>query len=114
MKTILFYVALGIAVSIYILQKIHIALPFWINNYVNDFLTLPLVLTIGLYCVQKIKKETIVLPLPLVLFIAFGYSIYFEWYLPQHHTRYTADWLDCVMYFCGAIVFYKLQSVSSE
>ncbi|MDR0228720.1 MAG: hypothetical protein LBI72_06605 [Flavobacteriaceae bacterium] len=115
MKTLLFYTALGIAISIYLLQKNHIVLPLWVNNYVNDFLTLPLVLTLGLYLIRKIKREhTLKLPLLLVLLTAFAYSIYFEWYLPQYHIRYTGDWWDCVMYFCGAIVFYKLQSVSSE
>ncbi|MCA4806882.1 hypothetical protein [Myroides odoratimimus] len=111
MKKTLFYIALSISVVIYVLQKSHIALPAWVNNYVNDFLTLPLVLSICQYILRKLKKQAdLLLPLSLILFVALYYSVYFEWYLPQHNPRYTGDWLDCVMYFSGAGVFYLLNN----
>ncbi|QQU02533.1 hypothetical protein [Myroides odoratus] len=114
MKKILFFIALGIAISIYLLQQTQLHLPFWINNYVNDFLFLPLVLTSCLFVVRKIKQEqALYLSLPLILGVAFFYSVYFEWYLPQHNPRYTGDWKDCLLYFFGAFIFYVLQYYNS-
>jgi len=115
MKRILFYIALCIALSIYLLQHKGFVLPNWINNYVNDFLTLPLVLSLGLFVIRKIRNEpSVQLPFLLVISIALFYSLYFEWYLPQHNHRYTSDWLDCVLYFAGAILFYFLQKSSKQ
>ena len=111
MKSLLFYTTLALSLLIYSLQREHVALPTWVNNYVNDFLTLPLVLSICQYILRKLKKQTdLLLPLSLILFVALYYSVYFEWYLPKHNPRYTGDWLDCVMYFSGAGVFYLLNN----
>lgn len=110
MKKILFYIALCLASTLYFLQKLQVPIPAWLNNYVNDFLVLPLVLSICLYSVQKIKKDQqIRLSLPLIAVITLMYCFYFEWYLPQHNARYTADYFDCLLYFGGAFVFYLLQ-----
>ena len=71
---------------------------------------MPVVLTVCLKVVHLIKKDTSIrLPLALVLTLTSFYSIYFEYYMPLVETRYTADWLDVVMYFAGAMVFYILQ-----
>ncbi|EHQ43551.1 hypothetical protein [Myroides odoratus] len=114
MKKILFFIALGIAITIYLLQQTQLHLPLWVNNYVNDFLFLPLVLTSCLFVVRKIKQEqTLHLSLLLILSVAFFYSVYFEWYLPQHNPRYTGDWMDCLLYFFGAFIFYVLQHYNS-
>ncbi len=106
MRKILFYLALGMATTIYLLQQMDYVLPAWINNYVNDFLTLPLVLGICLFLARKIKRNPqLQLPLPLLLVITLFYCFYFEWYLPKHNPRYTGDWIDCLLYFAGAMVF---------
>lgn len=85
-------------------------MPWWVNFYVNDFLCMPVVLTISLKAVQFLKKDfSIRLPLLLVLTLTSFYAIYFEYFLPQVEARYTADWLDVVMYFSGALIFYILQ-----
>lgn len=113
MRKTLFYIALGIAVVIYWCQQTGQALPAWINNYVNDFLTLPLVLGICLFIARKMKRTPkLQLPLPLILIITLFYCFYFEWYLPQHNSRYTGDWIDCLLYFAGAMVFYFLNTPS--
>lgn len=115
MRKILFYLALVLACSIYGLQQIQYPMPSWINNYVNDLLTLPLVLSICLVAARRIKKEQqLQLPLPLILGITLFYCIYFEWYLPQHNSRYTGDWVDCCLYLVGALFFYILHKKTQK
>ncbi len=90
-------------------------LPDWIIFYLNDFLVMPLVLTICLVLVRWIKKEPgIRLSLFTVLSLATLYSIYFEVLLPEVTLRYTADPVDVLLYFAGAILFFFLQEPDSS
>ena len=115
MRKVLFFIALGIAATLYFLQQLQGPIPQWINNYVNDFLILPLVLSICLVVVRKLKRDaTLQLSLPLILAVTLFYCIYFEWYLPQHHPRYTGDWVDCLLYFSGSFLFYALHNLKSK
>lgn len=85
-------------------------MPRWVRFYVNDLLCMPVVLSICLKMVHFIKQDnSIRLPLLLILLLTSLYSVYFEYYLPLVEPRYTADWLDVVMYFSGALLFYWLQ-----
>jgi len=34
------------------------------------------------------------------------YSFYFEYYLPKYNPRYTADLIDALLYFSGALTFF--------
>ncbi len=112
---IFFFNAVFIFLSIYILNSAEIDMPTWITSYVNDFLCMPVVLTICLKILHYIKKDTtILLPLLPILILTSFYSFYFEWYMPQVETRYTADWVDVIMYFGGALLFYSLQFVSTK
>lgn|SRR5690606_30498648 len=96
--------------TILTLQYLQTDLPNWIQFYVNDFLCMPVVLTICLTVVHYIKKDfSIRLSLFTVLSLTIIYSVYFEWYLPQVKTRYTADIMDVIMYFSGSLLFYFLQ-----
>lgn len=107
---IFFYLSLFIFFSILLLQHFAVPLPRWVVFYVNDFLCMPVVLTISLKVVHLIKKDTSIrLPMALVLTLTSFYAIYFEYYMPLVEPRYTADWLDVVMYFAGALIFYVLQ-----
>lgn len=107
---IFFYISLVIFFSILILIQLEISIPRWVRFYVNDFLCMPVVLTISIKAVHLIKKDdSIRLPLLLVLTLTSLYSVYFEYYLPMVEPRYTADWIDVVLYFSGAMVFYLLQ-----
>lgn len=71
---------------------------------------MPVVLTISLKVVHLVTKDiSLRLPLALVLTLTLFYAVYFEYYMPLVESRYTADWLDVVMYFAGALIFYVLQ-----
>lgn len=107
---IFFLFAVFIFLSILSLLYFNMNLPEWVTSYVNDFLCMPIVLTICLKAVHIIKKDKSTrLDLFTIASLTTFYSVYFEWYLPQVEPRYTADWLDVVMYFTGALVFYYLQ-----
>lgn len=105
-----FIILFGVFLVIYTLQKFQIPLPSWINNYVNDFLCMPVVLSICLAVIRTLKKDNkLFLPLSAIVSLTIFYAIYFEYYLPKVNVRYTADWLDVLLYFFGAGVFYLFQ-----
>lgn len=102
-----------VACGIFALQKSGIYLPGILNNYANDLLCLPLVLGFITFVIRQLKKDTdFQLPLFFVVLMALYYSIYFECYLPIHNPRYTADWIDALLYFVGAFAFYGYQRVT--
>lgn len=112
---IFFFNAVFIFLTLSILNSAEIDMPTWITSYVNDFLCMPVVLTICLKIVCFIKKDTaVLLPILPILTLTSFYAIYFEWYMPQVEMRYTADWVDVIMYFGGALLFYSLQFIRSK
>ncbi|MFD2562134.1 hypothetical protein [Aquimarina rubra] len=99
-----------VALVIYSFQQLNIDLPILIQNHVNDFLCMPIVLYVCQFIVRKLKSdENMILPLPLLMVVTMGYSLYFEWYLPKHMIRYTSDWLDVALYFLGMLFFYWIE-----
>lgn len=83
-----------------------------IHSYLDDLLCFPIVLTLGLAMYRYFKPDYKLSRLhiwPVVLI----YSIYFEWYLPQNSTAYTADALDILMYVLGALIFQRFINRSS-
>lgn len=106
-----FWIFLVIAISIYLLQQLEITIPAFFQNYLNDLLCMPLVLSVCQYTVRKLKSDTLIsLPVPLLILVTIGYATYFEWYLPQYDDRYTADWVDVLMYFIGMFFFYVVEN----
>ena len=92
------------------LSHLEVNLPLWVNFYLNDLLCMPIVFWICIKAVHIIKGDNqIHLDLFTILSLTTFYAVYFEWYLPRVELRYTADWLDVVMYFNGAFLFYYLQ-----
>lgn len=107
MRRILYIAACGIALWIYSWQQLGLPLLGWINNYVNNFLCLPLVLGGITQVVRWIRKDpNFQFPLLFPLAMAAYYSIFFEALLPRFHSRYTADWLDVGLYFLGSLCFH--------
>jgi hypothetical protein len=95
------------AVLIYTMQQLSFPLPAVINNYVNDLLCLPLLLGAMEFIIKWLKKDKFFkFPISFVILLASYYSIYFEYYLPKVNPRYTADWIDVILYFLGGLIFY--------
>lgn len=98
-----------VGMLIYILQRLEIPLPLIINNYLNDVLSIPLTLFIILGVVRTWRGKGYLLSVPMIISVVVYYSIYFEYYLPLHNSRYTADLLDVSCYCLGGILFYFIQ-----
>jgi hypothetical protein len=104
---LLYFVLLLIAVTIYFMQRLQLPLPALINNYVNDLLCLPLVLGAITYVIRSLKKDaSFELPIGFIVVLAGFYSFYFECYLPQFNSRYTADFIDVILYFTAGFAFF--------
>lgn len=92
------------------LQYQNIALPSFIQHHLNDLLCLPIILTLGLFLVRKIKRDAqLELSIWHILGMCIFYALYFEYYLPQKSIMYTADPVDALMYFIGGVIFYVLR-----
>lgn len=98
-----------IATIVYIFQRIAIPLPTIINNYLNDLLAIPLTCWTILLLIRLLKKQNFILSPLMIIAVTLYFSIYFEWYLPQHHHRYTGDYLDVLCYSAGGIIYFLLQ-----
>jgi hypothetical protein len=97
----------ALALLIYTMQRLQYPLPPLINNYVNDLLCLPLLLAAMEFLIIRLKKDKYFkFPLGFVIFLAIYYSVYFEYYLPKVNPRYTADWIDVILYVVGGLTFY--------
>ncbi|MDX1277487.1 hypothetical protein [Oceanihabitans sediminis] len=110
LKHPIFYLSVLIATIIYILQRLEVPIPNWINFYVNDFLCMPIVLSLCLAVLRIFKKtETLYVPLFVVLALTSYFAVYFEWLMPKVNSRYTRDILDIGLYFLGGLLFYRFQ-----
>lgn len=110
MLTYYFIASVVIGSLIYIAQKLLIKLPTFVNNYVNDFLIIPIVLTICLFVLRWSRNDkNYQVSLGVIFYICVLYSVLFEVILPKYYTRYTTDVLDVILYFAGGFVFFVLQ-----
>jgi len=106
-KKVLYVVLSVIALTIYVMQRSGFQLPSLINNYVNDLLYLPLTLGAITYVIRRLKKDSYFeLSIGFIVLLAIYSSFYFEYYLPQINSRYSADFIDVVLYFIGGFAFY--------
>ena len=110
-KRIIYIIMALTALSVYSMQKLNVSLPKFVNNYVNDLLCMPLVLGLLTFLIRYFKKDKYFsFLLAFVLLLATYYSIYFEYYLPKINPRYTADWIDVLLYFFSSIAFFIFQN----
>lgn len=107
----LIYLGMAVlALLIYTMQRLNIPLPTLINNYFNDLLCLPLLLAAMEFIIKRLKKDKYFkFPIGFVIFLASYYSVYFEYYLPKVNPRYTADWIDVLLYFAGGLTYYCIE-----
>src|SRR5690554_3461051 len=112
LKILHWYILVSLVVffCVQLLKYFSIAAPKWVFNHLNDFLTIPLVATVGLHGVWLLKKDySIRLDIFTIFSLVAFYSVFFEYYLPQQSHRYTGDIWDVVCYCLGGVVFYVLQ-----
>lgn len=108
-----FIFSLIIGTLIYIAQKTKIQLPNIINNYVNDFLIIPIILIPSLFILQWSRSDkNYRISFWVIIYICSLYALLFEFLIPKYHPRYTADLIDVILYFAGGFVFYYLQNVT--
>lgn len=85
----------------------HTPIPI-LNNWLTDFVFLPLVIHFSQVIVILAfgYSNKTIYSLRLMLIYAMYVSIFFEYFAPKVTSYNTADWMDVLAYFSGAI-FYK-------
>ncbi len=87
--------------------------PIFVNNYLSDFVCMPIILTLSCVGVRVIKAlPNFVLNRSMIFGMTAFYAILFEFILPTQSKLYTSDPWDVVMYFSGAILFYQFQRLN--
>ena len=99
-----------ISMVVYMFQKLNIALPKLINNYLNDGIAMLFVLKIVDVVVYNIYQKQLARNIKYVIGIVLYFSFIFEYLYPMFHSRYTADWWDVLVYFIGAMVFLIIEN----
>ena len=90
-------------VSQYILK---IPLPF-LNNYLDNFLAMPIILTLLLAEKKYIfKQKNESLSLLFTIIATLYVALVTEWLFPFISDRFTTDWADLVFYSLGSILYY--------
>jgi len=116
-KRVTYYFAGSVSIGscIYLASTFGIVLPRVVRFYVNDFLIIPMVLTVLLYIVRKAQNNRYkTISLFNILYLCLLYSILFEFWLPKFHHRYTNDIIDVCLYFLSGILFYFLQKEKNK
>jgi amino acid permease len=92
---------------IYYRQSMKLSLPWYVNDYLNDLLCMPLVLGLLSSAVRYLKNDSnFQFSRSFIIGLALYYSVYFEYYLPEVNARYTEDWIDILLYFLGGNLFH--------
>ncbi|MFD0796245.1 hypothetical protein ACFQZJ_02140 [Maribacter chungangensis] len=108
-----FLVFACIAIVVYGAQQLSFPLYHPINNYLNDLLCMPIVLKLCQYAVRSIKRdEHLNIPVKLSVTVTILYAIYFEVLLPKFNDRYTADFIDVILYFIGLVFFIWMENIT--
>ncbi len=91
---------------IFACTKLEIYLYWPIQFYFIDLIAVPIIGNLSLAFYRFIlKKEDERLSYWHIVFIVLSLSLVFEWFMPKHNLRYTADVWDVVMYFLGGLFF---------
>lgn len=104
-----------VGLGIYIAQHYRVQLPLLLNNYLNDFLIIPIVLTICLYILRFTRDNTkYTISSVITLLLCVFYSLFFEVLMPRINERYTADFFDVIAYFSGGFWFFFVQRKTNK
>jgi len=94
---------------IYAVQKLDYTLPYYIHNHASNLLCMPIILKTIQWVLKITFKKNIRLGFINIFSITCYFSWYFEYYLPKHDSRYTADLYDVFLYFIGSFVYCYLE-----
>ena len=109
-----FIVSVALYLFVHFFRFVNRPLPALVNNYLTDFLCMPIILTISLIGVRYFKKiPSFKLSLLMILGMTVFYALLFEWFLPLNKIRYRADLVDVVFYFLGAFGYFLLWQKST-
>jgi len=90
-----------------LLRFLELELPEVINSHLTDFLFMPILLTVSLVGVRKLKRdENIKLTSAMVIVSVIFVSVVFEFIMPIKSPLFVGDYLDIVAYCLGALFFY--------
>jgi len=87
-------------------------LPPFINGYIDDLIAIPVIAALTL-CFQRVfifHNNHYVLATGHVIFITAYVTLVFEVLLPLFSKRYTADWVDVLLYIIGGVFFYRVMN----
>lgn len=88
------------------LRFLEVKVPDFLNSYAADLLCMPIILSIILFIVQKVKRnDSLALPITGIIIVTSYWAFYFEYYLPSTSEMYTADVVDVAMYVLGMLSF---------
>lgn len=86
-----------------------IELPNFLLYNLTDFLCLPILLTIANLLIKILfPSQCFIISVSQIVLLALFYSVLFECILPKVSTKYTADYLDVIMYFLGGGFYWLL------
>lgn len=112
---IYFTLSLFIGTGVYFMQKNNYKLPELVQFYVNDFLIIPIVLSVCLFILRWSKNnKNYQISIWIVLYICSFYALLYEYFLPKYNPRYTADIIDVFLYFISGFIFFILQKTTKN
>ena len=79
--------------------------PWWFNNYADDFLFLPILLSFALWVQQRFVNQNFKFNKKQIMMAWIMVSMLFEGIYPVILTSYTSDVLDILVYGLGALIF---------
>lgn len=85
-------------------------LSLFFKNHFNDFLYMPITLTICLASIRWIKNlPYFTLNLGMIIGMTLFCSVIFEYIGPYYYKHATGDWIDVLMYGFGGLFYFVLQ-----
>ena len=86
-----------------------------VQFFLLDLLAAPILANLGLWLMRLIHQNNkYKLSGWNILFIIISLSLVFEWWMPKHHHRYTADIWDVLMYGFGGLFFWWRMNKNSH
>jgi hypothetical protein len=81
---------------------------YFISNYLDDILLIPIVLGFGIWVQQKFVLPTFVFSKKQIISTWIAFSIIFEIIFPYFIKEFTSDLFDLFAYGLGGLIFYSL------